>query len=52
MSLFQRTDVTEEDPIPRGWAMSVANNGRVFFIDHNTKQTTWVGEIAFTKSYV
>ncbi|UYV68273.1 NEDD4 [Cordylochernes scorpioides] len=31
-----------ENPLPEGWTMQVAPNGRVFFIDHNTKTTTWV----------
>ncbi|XP_074603844.1 E3 ubiquitin-protein ligase Nedd4 isoform X2 [Brevipalpus obovatus] len=28
--------------LPSGWSMQVAPNGRVFFIDHNTKTTTWI----------
>ncbi|XP_022249558.1 E3 ubiquitin-protein ligase Nedd-4-like isoform X2 [Limulus polyphemus] len=28
--------------LPAGWTMQVAPNGRVFFIDHNLKSTTWV----------
>ncbi|RZF35830.1 hypothetical protein LSTR_LSTR008936 [Laodelphax striatellus] len=28
--------------LPQGWSLQVAPNGRVFFIDHNTKATTWV----------
>ncbi|XP_064475308.1 E3 ubiquitin-protein ligase NEDD4-like isoform X2 [Ornithodoros turicata] len=28
--------------LPAGWSLQVAPNGRVFFIDHNTKTTTWV----------
>ena len=31
----------EEVPLPDGWDMQVAPNGRVFFIDHTTKTTTW-----------
>lgn len=30
------------DGLPTGWSLQVAPNGRVFFIDHNTKTTTWV----------
>ncbi|MFH4977284.1 hypothetical protein AB6A40_003993 [Gnathostoma spinigerum] len=30
-----------EEPLPEGWDMQVAPNGRLFFIDHNTKTTTW-----------
>ncbi|KAF8793148.1 E3 ubiquitin-protein ligase NEDD4 like protein [Argiope bruennichi] len=28
--------------LPPGWSMQVAPNGRVFYIDHNSKTTTWV----------
>lgn len=28
--------------LPPGWEMRIAPNGRPFFIDHNTKTTTWV----------
>lgn len=31
-----------ENPLPPGWAMQLAPNGRVFFIDHNTRKTAWV----------
>ncbi|XP_055273410.1 E3 ubiquitin-protein ligase NEDD4-like isoform X1 [Moschus berezovskii] len=27
--------------LPPGWEMRIAPNGRPFFIDHNTKSTTW-----------
>ncbi|CAL4162583.1 unnamed protein product, partial [Meganyctiphanes norvegica] len=33
-----RTDST----LPRGWTSQVAPNGRVFFIDHVNKKTTWI----------
>lgn len=33
----------EEEPLPAGWAMGIAPNGRPFFIDHNDHKTTWVG---------
>lgn len=36
--------VQADEPLPPGWAMSIAANGRPFFIDHNTKATTWVSE--------
>ena len=32
-----------EEPLPPGWGTSVAPNGRVFYIDHNSRITTWVG---------
>lgn len=28
--------------LPEGWSIQIAPNGRVFYIDHNTKATTWV----------
>lgn len=28
--------------LPAGWSMQVAPNGRVFFIDHTHKSTTWI----------
>lgn len=28
--------------LPEGWTLQVAPNGRVFFIDHNERSTTWV----------
>jgi hypothetical protein len=30
------------DGLPPGWSLQVAPNGRIFFIDHNLKTTTWV----------
>ncbi|CAG0913383.1 unnamed protein product [Notodromas monacha] len=35
-------DTTFSEGLPEGWSVQVAANGRVFFIDHNTKTTTWV----------
>lgn len=31
-----------DEPLPAGWAMSVAPNGRVFYINHNDRITSWV----------
>lgn len=28
--------------LPTGWSVQVAPNGRLFFIDHNTRTTSWV----------
>ncbi|XP_074651887.1 uncharacterized protein LOC141906479 isoform X2 [Tubulanus polymorphus] len=40
--LYQTPSVSEEDePLPPGWAQSVAPNGRVFYIDHNNRITLW-----------
>lgn len=29
-------------PLPSGWQVSKTENGRLFFIDHINKRTTWV----------
>lgn len=28
--------------LPTGWSMQMAPNGRMFFIDHNERKTSWV----------
>ncbi|XP_012815079.1 E3 ubiquitin-protein ligase NEDD4-like isoform X8 [Xenopus tropicalis] len=33
--------------LPPGWEMRIAPNGRPFFIDHNTKTTTWDPRLKF-----
>ncbi|KAL8822248.1 MAG: hypothetical protein Q9191_007011 [Dirinaria sp. TL-2023a] len=30
-----------EKPLPYGWEMAVAPNGKNYYIDHNTQTTTW-----------
>lgn len=37
----------ESGSLPNGWEVRSAPNGRPFFIDHNTKTTTWVKEKGF-----
>ena len=27
--------------LPAGWEMRITDNGRVYYVDHNTKTTTW-----------
>ncbi|XP_014598335.1 PREDICTED: E3 ubiquitin-protein ligase NEDD4 isoform X4 [Polistes canadensis] len=34
--------VSSEEGLPPGWGMQIAPNGRVFFIDHNERVTTWI----------
>lgn len=41
----QETVEEEEEPLPAGWAMGTAPNGRQFFIDHNDRRTTWVSAL-------
>ncbi|KNC79547.1 hypothetical protein SARC_08058 [Sphaeroforma arctica JP610] len=31
----------EETPLPVGWEMRSTPEGKVFFVDHNTRETTW-----------
>uniref|UniRef100_A0A8L8Q488 HECT-type E3 ubiquitin transferase n=1 Tax=Heligmosomoides polygyrus TaxID=6339 RepID=A0A8L8Q488_HELPZ len=38
----QANGEAEDDPLPEGWDMQIAPNGRTFFIDHRTKTTTWL----------
>jgi len=32
----------DEVPLPEGWDVEKDDDGKPFFIDHNTQQTTWV----------
>lgn len=32
----------DEVPLPEGWDVEKDVDGKPFFIDHNTQQTTWV----------
>nr|XP_022911756.1 E3 ubiquitin-protein ligase Nedd-4 isoform X6 [Onthophagus taurus] len=32
----------QSEGLPAGWSMQVAPNGRIFFIDHNERTTSWV----------
>jgi hypothetical protein len=38
----EKTSPWENDPLPEGWEMRRDPKGRAFFIDHNTRGTTWV----------
>jgi hypothetical protein len=33
-------------PLPPGWEQRVTNDGRTYYVDHNTRQTTWVHPLA------
>ncbi|XP_059046412.1 E3 ubiquitin-protein ligase Nedd-4 [Achroia grisella] len=41
-SSTQSQNLPNADGLPSGWTMQKAPNGRVFFIDHNQKTTTWI----------
>eukprot|EP00754_Rhynchopus_humris_P022105 Rhum_TRINITY_DN14773_c13_g1::Rhum_TRINITY_DN14773_c13_g1_i1::g.117333::m.117333 len=32
---------TTDEPLPDGWEIRTTEDGRVYFIDHNSRQTTW-----------
>ncbi|GAA5900461.1 uncharacterized protein JCM6883_002851 [Sporobolomyces salmoneus] len=41
-SSTSRTPTTDQlGPLPDGWEMRTAPNGRVYFVDHGTRKTTW-----------
>ncbi|XP_074090713.1 E3 ubiquitin-protein ligase NEDD4 isoform X1 [Macrotis lagotis] len=40
LSLNQQSDI-EQRFLPKGWEIRHVSNGRPFFINHNTKTTTW-----------
>lgn len=37
----QQQPVSQLGPLPSGWEMRLTNTARVYFVDHNTKTTTW-----------
>ncbi|KAG1585007.1 hypothetical protein G6F48_007537 [Rhizopus delemar] len=40
-SNLQVQPVSQLGPLPSGWEMRLTSTGRVYFVDHNTKTTTW-----------
>ncbi|KAK9768070.1 hypothetical protein K7432_001606 [Basidiobolus ranarum] len=38
---LQQQPVSQLGPLPSGWEMRLTSTGRVYFVDHNTKTTTW-----------
>lgn len=30
-----------DEPLPAGWEMRATPEGKIFYVDHNTKKTTW-----------
>ena len=39
--MIQQQPVSQLGPLPSGWEMRLTNTARVYFVDHNTKTTTW-----------
>ncbi|KAF8334171.1 uncharacterized protein EI90DRAFT_3121511 [Cantharellus anzutake] len=37
----QRQPISQLGPLPSGWEMRLTSTARVYFVDHNTKTTTW-----------
>lgn len=35
-------EVGGDEPLPSGWEMATDLDGKIFFVDHNTQQTTWI----------
>jgi uncharacterized protein YbdZ (MbtH family) len=42
----ENINVSEKLPLPAGWTVQTAPNGRVFFMDLNSKRTTWLHPIS------
>jgi E3 ubiquitin-protein ligase NEDD4 len=40
--------VSQLGPLPSGWEMRLTSTARVYFVDHNTKTTTWDGMSNFS----
>ncbi|XP_058804141.1 E3 ubiquitin-protein ligase NEDD4 isoform X2 [Phymastichus coffea] len=40
-SATPRNDIDQVGPLPEGWEERVHSDGRIFFIDHNTRTTQW-----------
>ncbi len=34
--------MVEQLPLPGGWEEAITSDGRKFYIDHNTKRTSWI----------
>lgn len=38
---LQSQNIAQLGPLPSGWEMRLTSTARVYFVDHNTKTTTW-----------
>ena len=41
-SVIEMSKRNGEIPLPQGWELGRDYDGKVYFIDHNSKKTTWV----------
>lgn len=39
--LFRSTSWERPQPLPPGWELRRDTRGRVYYVDHNTRTTTW-----------
>lgn len=42
MKVDSKATENELGPLPEGWEKSLTDDGRVYFVDHNQKTTTWI----------
>jgi E3 ubiquitin-protein ligase NEDD4 len=38
---LQQQTISQRGPLPSGWEMRLTSTSRVYFVDHNSKTTTW-----------
>lgn len=50
LALAQQASITQLGSLPSGWEMRMTSNGRIYFVDHNTKITTWDGALPLPTS--
>ncbi|KAI8818834.1 uncharacterized protein EV422DRAFT_569490 [Fimicolochytrium jonesii] len=41
LAIAQQQALAALGPLPSGWEMRMTNTGRIYFVDHNAKITTW-----------
>lgn len=39
--VYPTIDPISDEPLPEGWEMRATPEGKIFFVDHNTRRTTW-----------
>lgn len=51
LSAGPSSTVVDDEPLPPGWSLGHTDNGKVFYIDHNTRRTTWVNKFHIYNHY-
>ena len=41
LAIAQQKAIDQLGPLPSGWDMRMTNTGRIYFVDHAAKITTW-----------